>query len=153
MSHMETTLPSFQAPERRHCYLPIWGSLVPVGPNINTLAGIHLSLGITLKYFYGLGMCELFVKVAWLQSEPLPLFKKEYNSTPTLYIFVFVFQSSYTYVHIICTSPFLLVSLFSTTQFHNRCIQCYDMIFKYFIKLNPVRKSCNIMSHNVSLRF
>ena len=57
------------------------------------------------------------------------------------------------YLHIICTSPFLLVSLFSTTQFHNRCIQCYDMIFKYFIKLNPVRKSCNIMSHNVSLRF
>ena len=63
---METTLPGFQAPERRHCYLPIWGSLVPVRPNINTLAGIHLSLGIREEIFYGLEMHELFVKVALL---------------------------------------------------------------------------------------
>ena len=47
-------------------YLPIWGSLVHVRPNINTfaLAGIHLSLGILEKIFYGLEMYELFVKIS-----------------------------------------------------------------------------------------
>ena len=61
---METTLPGSRVLERRHGYLPIWGSLVPVRPNINTLAGIHLSLGILEKIFYGLEMYELFVKVS-----------------------------------------------------------------------------------------
>ena len=82
MSHLETTLPWSQVVERRHSYLPIWGSLVPVRPNINTLAGIHLSLGIFEKIFYGLGMCELFVKVSQgVRNEHLPLYKKEYNGT------------------------------------------------------------------------
>ena len=47
---------------------------------INTLAGIHLSLGIFEKIFYGLGMFELFVKVSQaVGNEHLPLYKKEYN--------------------------------------------------------------------------
>ena len=29
----------------------------------------------------GLGIYELFVKVAWLQNEHLPLYKKDYNGT------------------------------------------------------------------------
>ena len=64
MSHIETALPWSQVVERRHGYLHIWGSLVPVRPYINTLAGIHLFLGIPEKIFYGLGMRELFVKVS-----------------------------------------------------------------------------------------
>ena len=77
---METTLPGSRVLERRHGYLPIWGSLVPVRPYINTLAGIHLSLGIFEKIFYGLGMFELFVKVSQaVHNEHLPLYKKEYN--------------------------------------------------------------------------
>ena len=81
---METTLPGSRVLERRHGYLPIWGSLVPVRPYINTLAGIHLSLGIFEKIFYGLGMCELFVKVSQsVRNKHLPLYKKEYNGTST----------------------------------------------------------------------
>ena len=83
MSHMETALPWSQVVERRHGYLPKWGgSLVHVRPNINTLAGIHLSLGILEKIFYGLGMCVLFVKTSRaVCNERLALNKKEYNST------------------------------------------------------------------------
>ena len=62
MSHLETALPWSQVIERGHGYLHIWGSLVHVRPYINTLAGIHLSLGILEKIFYGLEMYELFVK-------------------------------------------------------------------------------------------
>ena len=64
MSHLETALSWSQAIERRHGYLHFWGSLVPARPYINTLAGIHLSLGILEKIFYGLEMYELFVKIS-----------------------------------------------------------------------------------------
>ena len=62
MSHLETALPWSQVIERRHGYLHIWGSLVHVRPYINTLAGIHLLLGILEKFFCELGINELFVK-------------------------------------------------------------------------------------------
>ena len=55
-------MPWSQVIERHHGYLHIWESLVHVRPYINTLAGIHLSLGILEKIFYGLEMYELFVK-------------------------------------------------------------------------------------------
>ena len=51
--------------ERRHSdYLHIWNPLVHVRLYINTLAGIHLSLGILEKVFFELGIDELFVKVS-----------------------------------------------------------------------------------------
>ena len=82
MSYLETALPWSQVIERRHGYLHIWESLVHVRPYINTLAGIHLSLGILEKIFCELGIDELFIKVSWaVCSEHLPMYKKEYNGT------------------------------------------------------------------------
>ena len=66
MPHMETALPWSRVLERRHGYLPIWGSFVHVRPNINTLAGIHLSLGILEKVFYGLRDVWVIRKVSQL---------------------------------------------------------------------------------------
>ena len=63
------------------CYRPIWSSLVPVKPNINTLAWWYLSLGFTWKDFYGLGMHELFVKSYGCGMNTHCCIKIEYNGT------------------------------------------------------------------------
>ena len=53
-----------EVPECLSGYLHIWNPLFQVRLYINTLAGIHLSLGIFEKIFLELEMHELFVKVS-----------------------------------------------------------------------------------------
>ena len=78
---LRNRLALFPGSREAGCYLPIWSSLVPVQPSINTLAWWYLSLGFTWKNFYGLGMHELFVKSYGCRMNTHCCIKIEYNGT------------------------------------------------------------------------
>ena len=70
-------------------------------------------------------MCELFVKVAWLYNEHLPLYKKEYNGTLTLFLLNFSYFDLQLYFIDKSTKK---LDLFS----YSECILYYIML--HFVK-------------------